>query len=149
MRWSTCGWTLLSHNSPICVIASCVVPYQSKGLCEIHYDQICLLVSTIHSAIQVADDIVHKLDQLGFAGPLRKPCWQSASMLSKAKCLLMLLTNILKELRNATNTSSHCKHTIWCNFLLKMIFIHRSAMCPSNYCRFNVIIDYVIIFVCA
>ena len=28
MSWSTCGWTLLSHNSPICVIASCVVPYQ-------------------------------------------------------------------------------------------------------------------------
>ena len=24
----------------------------------------------IHSAIQVADDIVHKLDQLGLAGPL-------------------------------------------------------------------------------
>ena len=28
MSWSTCGWTLLSHNSPICVIASCVVPCQ-------------------------------------------------------------------------------------------------------------------------
>ena len=41
-----------------------------KGLCEIHYDQICLFVSTIHSPIQVADDVVHKLDQLGFAGPL-------------------------------------------------------------------------------
>ena len=30
-----------------------------------------------------------------------------------------------------------------------MIFIHRSSMCPSNYSRFNVIIDYVIILVCA
>ena len=28
MSWSTCGRTLLSHNSPICVIASCVVPCQ-------------------------------------------------------------------------------------------------------------------------
>ena len=28
MSWSTCAWTLLSHNNPICVIASCVVPYQ-------------------------------------------------------------------------------------------------------------------------
>ena len=26
--WSTCGWTLLSHNSLIYVIASCVAPYQ-------------------------------------------------------------------------------------------------------------------------
>ena len=41
-----------------------------KGLCKIHYDQICLFVSTIHSPIQVADDIVHKLDQLAFTGPL-------------------------------------------------------------------------------
>ena len=65
---STCGRTLLSHSSPIYVIASCVTPI--KGLCEIHYDQICLFLSTIHSPIQVADDVVHKLDQLGFAGPL-------------------------------------------------------------------------------
>ena len=29
-----------------------------------------MFVPTIHSPIQVADDIEHKLDQLGFAGPL-------------------------------------------------------------------------------
>ena len=34
-----------------------------KGLCEIHDDQICLLVPPIHHTIQVADDIVHKLNQ--------------------------------------------------------------------------------------
>ena len=28
MRWITCDWTLLSHNSSFCVIASCVVPCQ-------------------------------------------------------------------------------------------------------------------------
>ena len=28
MSWSTCGGTLLSHKSPICIIASCVVPCQ-------------------------------------------------------------------------------------------------------------------------
>ena len=38
-----------------------------KGLSKIHYD---LFVPTIHSPIQVADDAVHKLDQLDFAGPL-------------------------------------------------------------------------------
>ena len=31
---------------------------------------------------------------------LRNPCWQSASMLSKAKCLLMLLTNICSRFCN-------------------------------------------------
>ena len=41
-----------------------------EGLCEIHDDQICLLVSLIHCTIQVADDIVHKLNQLGFTRPL-------------------------------------------------------------------------------
>ena len=56
---------------------------------------------------------------------------------------------ILKEKRNATNTSSHCKHTIRCKFLVQMIFILRSSMCPSNYSRINVIIDYIIILVCA
>ena len=40
-----------------------------EGLCEIHDDQICLLVPPIHRAIQVADDIVHKLNQLGFTRP--------------------------------------------------------------------------------
>ena len=31
--------------------------------------------------------------------------------------------------------------------LVQMTFIHRSSMCPWNYSRFNVIIDYVIILV--
>ena len=60
---STCGWTLVSHSNRVCVIASCVGP------CEFHDDQICLLVPPIHRTIQVADDIVPKLNQLGLTIP--------------------------------------------------------------------------------
>ena len=54
-----------------------------------HGDQICLLVSTIHSPNQVVDEIVHKLNQLGFARPLTPENMLPVStMLSKAKCLM-------------------------------------------------------------
>ena len=67
-----------------------------KGLCEIHDDQICLLVPAIHRTIQVDEYIVHKLHQLGFTTPPTSEPMLSVSkyMLSKAKCLSMLLTNI-------------------------------------------------------
>ena len=62
------------------MIASC-------GPREIHhqYDQICLFVPTIYSPIQVADDVVHKLDQLGFERPLTTETilTVTASMLSE------------------------------------------------------------------
>ena len=37
-----------------------------KGLSKIQYDQICLIVPTIHSPVQVAYGVVHKLDQLTY-----------------------------------------------------------------------------------
>ena len=42
-----------------------------KGLWEIHDDQKRLIVSTLHSAIQVIADSVHKLNQFGFTIHLR------------------------------------------------------------------------------
>ena len=53
-----------------------------EGLCEIHDDQVCLLVPPIHRTIQVADDICTNCTSwVSQDLRLRNPCWQSASML--------------------------------------------------------------------
>ena len=41
-----------------------------KGLCEIHNDHICLSVIPVLSSVQVTNDVMKELNQLGFAGPL-------------------------------------------------------------------------------
>ena len=48
----------------------------------------------IHSPTQVADDVVHTMEQLGLTRPLTLETMLTVSMLYKAKCLLMLLTRI-------------------------------------------------------
>ena len=44
--------------------------YFVKGLCEIHFDHVGLSVITIQCTIQVVNQIMEELNQLGFAGPL-------------------------------------------------------------------------------
>ena len=44
--------------------------YLVKGLCEIHYDHVGLFMITIQCTIQIANQIMEELNQLGFAGPL-------------------------------------------------------------------------------
>ena len=60
--------TLLSNNNQVCLIDTFF--NLVKGLSEIHIDKICLFVSTIYNAIQVVDEMVHKLNQLDFLRPL-------------------------------------------------------------------------------
>ena len=73
--------TLLSNNNQVCLIDTFL--NLVKGLCEIHIDQICLFVSTISNAIQVADEMVHKLNQLDF---LRPPTPET--ILTDSKCAI-------------------------------------------------------------
>ena len=96
MRWSTYGWTLLSHSNRVYVIASCVGPCQRplRNPCWSNLSACArcprfitlsrlLMISCTDCTSWVSQDL-----------PLRNPCWQSASTLSKAKCLLMLFTII-------------------------------------------------------
>ena len=91
--------------SPICVIASCVVPYQKAFAKSIMIKSVCvcprftapsrlLMISCTNCTNWVLQDLWP-----------RKPCWQSASMLSKAKCLLMLLTNICSRVLQQMHVS--------------------------------------------
>ena len=65
--WSTCGWTPLSDNSLIYVIASCVTPYQRHLRNPLWSN---LSVSTIHSFIQVnrLDSSVGRASAFGAGG---------------------------------------------------------------------------------
>ena len=63
-------------------------------------------MSTIHSPIQVADDVVHKLDQLGFAGPLTSETMLIVSMLSKALLTYLTITIPYVYKRPADNIRS-------------------------------------------
>ena len=58
---------------------------------------------------------------------LRKPCWQSASMLSKAKCLLMLLTKICSRNQNKRQT----------NGLFALIFNETFSLCIKLHIYWN------------
>ena len=98
MSWSIYVWTLLSQSNRVYVIASCVGPCQ-RPLRNQWWSKLfaCAPDSSRHPGCwwyraQTGPDGVHKPGSQDLR--LRNPCWQSASMLSKAKCLLMLLTNI-------------------------------------------------------
>ena len=65
-------------------------------------------MTTIHSPVQATDDIVHKLDQQGFASiPTLEQRWQSATELSNAKYYLHArLLKVLSEGSNFDNVFS-------------------------------------------
>ena len=74
--------------------------YLVKGLCEIHYDHVRLSVITIQCTIQIANQIMEELNQVGFARPLTSETMLSVSiLLSKARCLFILLTICAKVLQ--------------------------------------------------
>ena len=72
--------------------------YLVKGLCEIHYDHVSLSVSVIQYMIQIANQIMEKMNQLGFARPLTSETMLTVSKNAfKGKVLVCIAYNYMRQ----------------------------------------------------
>ena len=92
MSWSTYEWILVSHNSLVCIITFCVEPCQRPWRSSLQ------LYMFVYVHDQQNQGYLQYRVQTNWTSCvsqdlwLRNPCWQSARILSEARCLFIFLT---------------------------------------------------------